>query len=380
MFARSIRVVVLLCLLSGVICLSPNSGFAGQHQGCHLSDQKKEMKILRLIKQKEKAVNEKKWKLYLHILNSGKPMYVQEQKRWFQDALKVMKPGSFHVHPVCFISLNEKQVKVQLEQTYRSNGEFHRVSFPMLFEDTKQGWKDSDLVFEHLGNQTITVYYTDASLRKLARLAFHSLRKGVEAFRHKYGWNAQRVEVKLYRDPDVFRESVKPSLPEWAAGWHEANQSIKFIAEKVDPAWFASGMIHELTHQMISELTNDNAAYWIQEGAAMYYEAHLLPDYHWVHSVPKRFQPLSIAELENKRLERLPSDEASRYYLSAYFQFKHLVETYGEMKMKKVLETLKESPYIDVDSDQKIERLNQLTNAALGQVLRLRRNDFIKNG
>ncbi|MBH8605473.1 hypothetical protein [Thermoactinomyces sp. CICC 10522] len=361
--------VLLSCLISCLLLLVPNSGRAEQSAGCHLADQNKEKEILRLLKQKEKAVNEHKWKLYVPLLNSGKPMYIQEQKRWFQDAVKVMKPGSFHIHPVCFTELSENRVKVHLEQTYRLREEFHRVSFPVLFERTRNGWKDSDLVFARLGNGMISVYYTDASLQKLARLAFSSLSKGVAAFNRKYGWTPGRVEVKLYQDPELFRESVKPSLPGWAAGWHEANQSIKFIAENVDPAWFASGMIHELTHQLISELTNDNAAYWLQEGAAMFYEAHLLPDFHWIHSVPRQFQPLSIAELEQKRLERLPSDEAGRYYLSAYLQFKNLVETYGEEKLKKVFEILKASPYLDVDSDQKVERLNRLTHDALNQVL-----------
>jgi hypothetical protein len=338
-------------------------------------------KIVReLIKQKEQAVNQKKWQSYLSVLHPAKKMYIQEQKRWFQDAAQYIDAGSFRLKVLSVVRLQKDQMCAWVHQSYTKNGRMYAVKFPLLFLRTNRGWKDADLAFKQLSSDYITVYYSDSSLQDQAHIALDTLNKAVYVFKQRFDWSPVRIEVKLYHDPELFRQSVKPSLPSWAGGWHEAGESIKFIGGLPGPGVFASGLVHELTHQMVSELTNDNAAYWLQEGAAMYYEVHLLPGLHDGHSLEwETKKKMSVSELEQTNLEQLSPREAARYYQTCYRLFSYLMETYGEKQMQKVFSVLRNSPAVDLDSSQKLQLLNRRTGEAVRLVLGISMEELDRN-
>ena len=189
---------------------------------------------------------------------------MREQKRWFEDAVRYIDPGSFRME-VESVSPNapfgcahgSSRVIARTEGT-------HSVTYPSALRRRMQGWKDSDLAFEHMASGDVVVYYTDPRLKRQATIALDIVRRAVDGFHEKYSWvPAEAVEVKLYHEPELFRQMVKPSLPEWAAGWNEAGQSIKFVGALRMDDWegsFASGLVHEVTHKMVSERTGDNAA------------------------------------------------------------------------------------------------------------------------
>ena len=78
---------------------------------------------------------------------------------------------------------------------------------------TPQGWKESDLAFEQWGDQKITVYYTNPALKMNAQIAYHTLKKAAAKLQKRLAWQPQKMEVKLYHDPEWFRQSVKPYCP-----------------------------------------------------------------------------------------------------------------------------------------------------------------------
>ncbi len=324
-----------------------------------------------LIKQKQDAVNRHHLHLYLTTIDAGNRMYQQEQKRWFQDAVQVIDPGSFRLHVRSVRADGIQKLYVDLEQIYSVRGQKIKYQIPLTLRYTNEGWKDADLSFARLGNDQIVVYYTDPSLKPKARIAFQTLNRAVLILQKKFGWKPQKVEVKLYHSSRLFHQSVKPSLPWWAGGWHEAGQSIKFVANGIEPDLLASGLIHELTHQMVSDLTNDNAAYWLQEGAAMYYEANLMPELRAVHNTNNLKEEWTLSELESKRLEKLPAQEAHKYYLHSYVWYEKLVKKYGDQGMKKLFAHLKKFSYINQDSDQKRVELNHRTRDALSEVFQI---------
>ncbi|GGE24583.1 hypothetical protein GCM10011571_28430 [Marinithermofilum abyssi] len=323
--------------------------------------------VRHLLKEKEEAVNHNKWERLFRVLNPDLPAYIEEQKRWFRDAVRFVDPGTFRLEAVSVMPDSEHQLRVWVKQQYRHHRQLHESQYPLLFEETASGWKDSDLPFFHLTRGNVTVHYTDQHLTELSSIAMDAVTKSLEAFHKRYGWQPRRhVEVKLYHHPEWFRQSVKLSLPQWATGWHEANQSIKFVGvdSYADKKWFSSGIVHELTHQMVSELTGDNAAYWLQEGAAEYYQSHLLPGIRTEPEEPE--QPSwSLTRLEKTSLESLKGKAVSRYYRQCYLWFRFLVERYGEKKMQQVFEVLQLSPSIDADASDKREVTNQRTRAAL---------------
>lgn len=327
--------------------------------------------VRQLIKQKEDAVNHHRLHLYLETIDPEKPMYLQEQKRWFQDAVRVLDPGSYHLRVRSIQPDGNKKLRIDLEQKYSVRGQDTKGQIPFILRYTNRGWKDADLPFRRFGDNLITVYYTEPSFENKAQTAYQTLNKAVLILQKKFGWKPQKVEVKLYHSPALFHHSVKPSLPWWAGGWHEAGQSIKFVANGLEPESLASGLIHELVHQMVSDLTNDNAAYWLQEGAAMYYEANLMPGLRIVHHTNNLEEKWTLSELENKQLEKLPAQEAHNYYLHSYIWYEKLLKKYGEQGMKKLFAHLKKFSYLDCESDQKRTVLNQRTRDALATVFHL---------
>lgn len=336
------------------------------------SQDQETLMVEQLLKQKESAVRERDSARFLALIDPDNRFYIQEQKRWFADAIKVMEPGSYSLTLLYVKSRQKDRLQVVVKQSYRQNGKSYVLQMPLVIRKTKKGWKESDLPFFKLKSDQVQVLYTTPSLEESAYIALDTIKRALYVMKHHHQWQAKKVEVKLYHDSELFRQSVKPSLPAWSGGWNEAGQAIKMVVNRHHPKLFASGLVHELVHQMVSDLTNDNAAYWLQEGAAMYYETHLLPGLH--EELPPVEGTLrakySYSDLKKLDLEKLPDQEATQYYLSCYQLFRFLVSEYGEEKIKSVFAALKKYPYLDLDSNRKKELLNARTEKAFQQVLK----------
>lgn len=359
-----LRTVLIIFLMWSGLAYVPELSFNNEKQA-----------IQRVITQKETAVNQRNKSLFLSLAHPRNNMYIQEQKRWFDDAVHYMDTNSFRLNLLSMHKEGKDTIRVLVSQEYTRKGKVFRVQLPLRFQKTTKGWKDADIAFRQYTNGIFVVYYTDEAIQRQAKTALQSIQSATAEFRKRYNWNPAKIEVKLYHQPEVFRQSVKPSLPSWAGGWHESKQAIKFIGGLVDDSAFLQGIVHELTHQMVSELTNDNAAYWLQEGAAMYYERHL-----WGKCIQTldRGSLFSLSQLEGMNLENLSDREANRYYVSCYYIFKQLIQKYGERRIEKMLCCLRGYPEIDLDSVQKMQIINERTRkavkAALGDVGKMSRN------
>ena len=329
--------------------------------------------VRKLVKEKEAAVNSGNQKRFLRVIHPERRTYLREQKRWFEDAVRYIDPGSFRMEVESVSPERPFRLRARIKQSYRKDGKTHSVRYFLRFEKTEQGWKDSDLAFERMAAGDVIVFYTDPRLKRQAAVALDIVGRAVDAFHEKYSWvPAEAVEVKLYHHPELFRQSVKLSLPEWAAGWNEAGQAIKFVGALQMEDWeesFASGLVHEVTHKMVSERTGDNAAYWLQEGAAEYYQSRLLPGLFSASDEQRIDRPWRFAVLESLQLEKLPVKEASQCYAQSAALFRFLIERYGEEKMGEVFAVLRKYPTIDRDSADKIPELNRRTRAAFKKVL-----------
>ncbi|MFC4075270.1 peptidase MA family metallohydrolase [Salinithrix halophila] len=330
-----------------------------------------EKEITRLIKQKEDAVNHKDRRRFLEVIHPGMRTYIQEQKRWFDDAVRWIDRGSFRLKMISLIPGKEHQVRVWLEQQYSRKGKTTTVKFPLLFQETEKGWRDADLPFYHIARGDVLVHYSDERLKEQALISLEAADRAVHGLERQFGWHpAERLEVKLYHSPEVFRQSIKLSLPDWAGGWHEAGQSVKLIgtAAVTDRKLLSSGIVHEVTHQMISEMTGDNAAYWLQEGAAEYFQSHLLPGIRTEEEEAYVKPRWSLGRLETIHLESLPEKEAKAYYAECDQFFRFLMEQYGVEKVKQLFAVLELSPAVDRDSGEKLPLINRRTRSAIRKV------------
>jgi hypothetical protein len=313
--------------------------------------------IDQLFHEQEHAIHTHNLTAYLSTLYDNEH-YKQEQKRWFQDAVSFIEPRSFHTKVKRYERRSKGHYYVEVEQSYQKNNHIYTFVRPVEVKKTKHGWKDADSLTFEQKKGSITIKYSNPDLLDQANKSLAVLSHVSKVMADKFVWKPRDIEVKLYADPEIFRHSVKLSLPVWAGGWNEAKQSIKLLVGKSDTASLIHGLAHEYTHQLISDMTNDNAAYWLQEGAAMFYEAMLSKEQPFIET---GFKPYTIEQLERLSLEQLSDEAASRYYLSCYMRYKELVKKYGEDKLAKAILKLRYYPYVDKDSAVKQQETNKRT-------------------
>ncbi|PTX49340.1 hypothetical protein C8P63_1412 [Melghirimyces profundicolus] len=365
-----LKKTVILCL--ALICVAGLSGWLAFPTPVDATPAEPvQQKIKELIRNKETAVNQKDKKRFLSVLNPSYPFYVQEQKRWFEDAVRWVDPGSYRLRVISMIPEKEHQIRAWVEQRYTRQGRVFAIRFPLLFQETEKGWKDSDFPFLHTTRGNVVIRYTDEGLREQASIALESAHKAIQELGRKMDWTPRHsIEVKIYHRPELFRQSVKPSLPAWAGGWHESGESVKLIGAKgfSDQQFISSVLVHEMTHMMVSDTTGDNAAYWLQEGAAEYFQTHLLPGLRTQEEKKYEKPRWRMSRLEKLNLEHLHEEEASHYYTQCYQLFRYLMNTYGEKKVRRLFSVLQLSPEEDKETVDKISLVNQRTREAVKKV------------
>lgn len=189
-------------------------------------------------------------------------------------------------------------------------------------------------------------------------------------FSKKWAWNkGERVIVKIYDD----YQSCSFSVPDIAVyGWYEYREPIKIsfptYLEEVDHLEFAQSVLkHEFAHQVLSELTNDNAALFLQEGFALYNEN--LIDLNANGIVEKElslemFISKILAETPNRLTLQEVIDLEYTSGLIIYHQgllwTRFLIEAFPKRYFHDLLRRLSNQEYMDCRTAQKYNRNNHL--------------------
>lgn len=327
-----------------------------------------EQEVKETVQIQSQAVNEGDWERFKQCLWESDQTYVQERKRWFEDAVRFIDRGTFEMKVESVAPYKPNLLQVWINQSYKKDGALHSVHFPLIYQQTADGWKDSDLLFHSLSRENVTVKFSDKRLSEQASVALNVTEKALEAFEKRLNWKPEKpIQIKLYHRKETFRQSVKLSLPNWAVGWNERGQAIKFVGnERSDGSddTFAAGIVHEITHRVISDMSHDNASYWMQEGVAEFYQRQLLPGLHMQDSAQLDKPRWTFDQLEQLNLEALPAEEARLYYLHSYDILRLFMKQYGEKELIEWCEALKMYPEIDEDSASKIPELNARTREA----------------
>jgi hypothetical protein len=121
-----------------------------------------------LFAQKEQALKEKNWHMYRATLDEVNQTYLHEQKRWFQDAVRVIEPGSFRLQLLQVKAVGRGTAVVQVKQSYRMGKKAVSLNYPLSLKKRTDGWKDADLAFSVLKHERISVYYSDPALEQEA--------------------------------------------------------------------------------------------------------------------------------------------------------------------------------------------------------------------
>lgn len=320
--------------------------------------------IQQSIKLKEQAVRTKDEELFISLIDPQNKKYLKEATNWFRDAIIYLDPNSYHLSIIKVIPLDRSRFKVTLSQNYNKNGKSYEHIYDTLLFKGEEGTLDGDVFFNQIKKNHIAVKFDHLSLQSMAQDGAGVLVQAVDYFKDKFKWEPQtEMELKLYSNPELFRQSVKLSLPTWVGGWNEYGESIKWVGKtEYDSLTFHSGLVHEVTHQMLGEMTNDNAAYWMHEGLATYHEME------WIkrelgQKVTLEPRPVlwTAQEMMNIRLEELDRDDAEVYYYQAYLMVRLLTEHYGEQAILKWMLELKKNTYIEGTTLEKLHLSNERT-------------------
>jgi uncharacterized protein YchJ len=255
-------------------------------------------------------------------------------------------------------------------QRYTLGGQVHECAYTAsyVWENGRLYYGGPD--FLTVQNDRVKVCYTPENAG-IARRTLEAETAVLDDMESQLGFAPQGLmTVKIYDDARVFRQSVKLDLPAWVGGWQEYGEAIKSYVGAYPSGDDLRGMLnHETTHRMISELSNDNASYWIQEGLASVFQvtlgnprqALLTPD-----EAEEQFTPYSRQKSLN--LETLEGADAGLYYATSKAFAAFLLDRYGWEKVRQALEYMKKYPLLPVTGAEKISETNERTDEAVRYV------------
>lgn len=327
-------------------------------------NQTTENSVQKLLNQQTVSISQKDLTGFFQTIHSNDVAYYYEQLRWLQDVIQYVDPASLQQKIISLKKEKNEQV-AEIKQVYSIKKKKYHSKKTIRLKQGQYGWSMEEYFPYSLSKGSIKIYYTDPNHREKAISSLKIAQQTAGQFQQKYDWRPKQTIVKLYDRPEVFRTSVKLTLPLWAAGWHEHKESIKLVGS-YDPQFLQDAIAHEMTHQMVSDLTCDNASYWLQEGAAMTYESELSKKKQTT-DMPRELR-YNVEELGQKDLESLSDQEAWRYYLSSKALFQFLLNQYGQSKMEKLFIELAKSPERDGDSRSKRVENHHFTLNAIKKV------------
>lgn len=331
-------------------------------------DQATRQTIEHVVAERRNAVLNHDRNAFLATVDGENPTFFVEQGHWFDDAARAVDTYTLQVRNVEQVSATEARASLQ-ESFQLKDGDRHSFDYEAVYRLRDGFWKASDYAFEELRQDSVSVRHWDRP--RAAQGALQDELSNLAWLKQTFGWQpATDIVIKLYPRQDPFLYSIKPSLPTWVGGWNEFGEAIKFLAPR-DTAPPADGLLHESTHHMLSELSNDNASYWLQEGLATWTPGARAGHFDMAATRSRMGDRLrwTLPELEAQDLESMEGPDVGAYYAESFLVVKYLMDTYGVGRFKAVSAELAKHPANPVTAAEKTSETNQLTRAALEKAL-----------
>ncbi|MBB6216861.1 hypothetical protein HNQ80_002966 [Anaerosolibacter carboniphilus] len=316
---------------------------------CSDKNQGIEEEIRNFINQQEKLVLQKDVEAYIGTLSWESPEYVAEKKSWMRD----IKSSDIQDYQLKIedMDIRDNQAFVEVNQSYRLKDDLYEVRYPLRLVKERGSWKDGDLKFENMKTKHFIIKYFSSStkyaekIRDVCEIAYENVQK-------RYGEGIEGTTViKLYKDKEMLRQSVKLSFGWQFAGWYEYPESIK-TTEFENAEDYREILEHELIHKLTIKKAENNLPYWFAEGLAMYFsnfqnepEIYSMKDY-YLNTYKNKW--MTIEKLEKLNLEIMEDEEEiQNYYDGAGMIVKFMIDTYGEERVKKIIEALGSYDYLE---------------------------------
>lgn len=324
-----------------------------------------------------KAVEENDQVGFMKFQNKENDLFYTEQKRWIEEAIYKKEQGYS-----LSLSLNSFQVENDITGTIRFSvnmkhpveGEtYNTVTYECI--KVNNVWLLNDLPFTKYtsNSEHITIYFINGQ-EDIAKKTLTEASDIVSFYSENFKWEPKPISIKIYPS----NEEVSATVP-WVglAGWNEMGESLKITSINKDDIFRL--LAHELTHKMLSDLTNDNASLYIQEGFATYlqnkvqrdgtgkiYFDQSIVDEKSKKAIEVSNSVLSIEELGN--IDYTDTNLGISLYRDGSLISNYLVLTYGLEKYLEMLNYLSSNEYIDKRLEHKMDLAQKRTVEALEKV------------
>ena len=336
-----------------------------------------------LLSQREQAVLGRDSRAYLATVDPQDKTLLTEERNLI-DAAQALSITTYTLEPEAPIRGGEASEALVAQLTCRSTagGITRTARYPARFVHRGGKLYYAGPDFQTLAEGSVEVDY----LGDTGELAQALLTMGGETLAMMRGkLNVApkgTVRIRLYDDREVFLQSVKLDLPEWVGGWNEYGEAIKTFAGSYgsDQSDYRVMLCHETTHRLVSELSNDNAAYWLQEGLAGFMEEALPAEGSALTAQLPELTPIPLIDLKRIQLEKLQPDDpqVSAYYASAKLYAGFLIAKYGWPDVLGMLKRLAQSELIETSAAEKQLETNTRTSDALAAAFGLDDSGFQK--
>ncbi|MBY0122877.1 M1 family aminopeptidase [Bacillus sp. S/N-304-OC-R1] len=326
-----------------------------------------------------KAVEENNQTDFMKFQNMKNEVFFKEQQRWIDEVI-YKKDHGFKIS-ISFNSFQQENdskgtVVFSVQMDDQINGSKTNA---VTYECIKDGdaWLLNDVPFKTISDKSnnITVYYT-GNQTEAAETMLTDAKDIVVFYSDNFHWKPNPISIKIYSSDDEASATV-PFMQ--LSGWNETGESLKISTEQQPISSVFSILAHELTHKMLSDLSNDNASLYLQEGFATYLQNRVQRDkagaIHFDQTVVEEKAKkaieisksvLSIEELG--KIDYLDVEAAFSLYRDGSLISNYLVLTYGLDKYLEMLNYLSKFDYIDKRSEHKLDILNKRTVEALEKI------------
>lgn len=363
---ESNKKIVFLLIISSLLVLN------GCSKKQEIEDIKISDKIEELIQVQLTSIVHNDIESYIKTLDPSKPHYIAEKKSWFRDIVS-SNIDDLEIEVIDSKKLNEKEVLVTLNQNYTFNGREYNLVFENKYIKNKDRWFDADLNFNEIETDHFVVKYLDG-YEKTAQLAAEGAEEAYDIIIKRIGIKPKdKTVIKIYKDKELLRQSVKLSFAWQFAGWYEYPESIKTLVYDSKDI-YKSIIAHELTHKITISVSNNNLPYWFSEGLAEYFTNYYNLNIDSLESYDVIWR-WNIKQLENKNLETMTqNDDIRNYYASSGLIVRYISQKYGRDKVVDLVKALGKFTYqegtgSEVDSIA-VKRFEKILPEVLGKTVK----------
>lgn len=317
------------------------------------------------------SINNEEDRIFMSYQNKENKEFTKEQERWLKE-IKYRRKEGFIFEPKIVSSEKTNHNTGYLNMSLRiirpSGRERVLKGKFLVIKNESNEWVINDFRFLELARKDYLVKYFKGNEEE-AYFADEYINGVLTKYKKLFKWAPNEVSIKIFDSLD----QISLSIPTFAIyGWNEEGEAIKVLVPQYvqDKTEFLQNLLsHELSHKMLSNLTNDNASLYIQEGLAVYLEKSNSGVVFGEEGLKKHRIDV-IKQINGKfksvnELNLLDYDDGEKIYYHGFLLVYFLIENFGIDRFLDFTNLLSCYKYEDTRVEYKLSIINERTLESL---------------